>query len=288
MRSYIAKYREAHHVSNFAGNLLSVKREYVRSTGETKKSWSDQFNAIVDNVVMSNGVKKTTYPMRHNTIVSKVLSHEGCRIAKDTIRVLDVPCSIGTSSLDTYKLLAKYYTISAYVLGDLYLRLYYDRRRECIYDDQRNLVQVKLTKSYFSIYRPHAYGDVYNMCGHALLFPITLVARYLKKKYEWKDERAYDLIPLIHPDVEARLKDGVLSLREIDVFKEIEGTYDLIISFNLLQRNYFPKPIIEMGVQKLSNALNEEGLLIMGNTESFAVSRKTGAGLVLIEKVGEF
>ena len=43
------------------------------------------------------------------------------------------------------------------------------------------------------------------------------------------------------------------------------GRYDLILSFNLLQRSYYPPDIIEAGVQNLAASLCEGGLLIIGN-----------------------
>ena len=148
--SYMAKYKEAHHSSHFAGNLLAVKEEYLRSSGNKKKLLSDQFDAIIDSLVMKNGVKKTTYSMRQNNILSNMLNEKRCRVEKDQVRVLDVPSSIGTASLDIYEMLSKYYIISSYVLGDLYFKIYYDEGRECIYDEEGNLLQVKLKKKFFT------------------------------------------------------------------------------------------------------------------------------------------
>ncbi|GEM_PF-2937334 len=286
--SYMAKYKRAHQLSHFAGNLLLVKEEYLRGAGDRKKLLSDQFDLVIDSLIMKNGVGKTTYSMRQNSILSRVLSEKGCRIEKDEIIVLDVPSSIGTASLVIYEMLSKYYAISSYVLGDLYFNIYYDNARECIYDEEGNLLQVKLRKQFFSIYRPHTSGDVYNLGAYCLLLPLNLMSWYLKRKYIWADCNSYNPIVLVHPEVEEKLRDGVFSIRKIDVFKNIEEKFDVIISFNLLQKNYFPKRLIQMGIENLKNALNEDGLLIMGNTESFSVSKKSKGRLQLIEKKGEF
>jgi hypothetical protein len=286
--SYMVKYNKAHNLSNFAGDLLFVKEEYLRSTGYKKKLLSDQFDEIIDNLVMKNGVKKTTYSMRQNSILSRVLSEKRCRIKKYNVKVLDVPSSVGTASLDVYKMLRKHYTISSYLLGDLYFNIYYDRDRECIYDEEGNLLQVKLRRQFFSIYRPQTSGDEYKILAYFLLIPLDIISWYLKKKYRYEHKNKYELIVLIHPDVECELKGMILNISEVDVFKSIEGKFDMIISFNLLQKNYFPTKIIQIGTENLKNALREEGLLIMGNTEHFSVSKKINGELLLIDKEGEF
>src|SRR3972149_733457 len=286
--SYIAKYKEAHRLSNFAGNILSVREEYLLSPGCKKKLLSHKFDAIIDSLVMKNGVKKTTYAMRQNSILSNVFSEKRCRIEKDKIKILDIPSSIGTASLDILEMLSKYYTISSYVLGDLYFKIYYDKNRECIYDEEGNLLQVKFRKQFFSIYRPNTSGDVFHGVAYCLLLPLSLISWYLKRKYTWAAQNNFDSIILIHPDVEDRLKSGELKVMEIDVFKEIEEKFDIIISFNLLQKNYFSDNLIRAGIENLKNALNEDGLLIMGNTESFSVSKKIKGELQLIGEQGKF
>ncbi len=72
------------------------------------------------------------------------------------------------------------------------------------------------------------------------------------------------------------------------MFKNIDEKFDVIFSFNLLQKNYFPEELIQIGIENLNNALSEGGLLIMGNTESFSVSYKTKGRLHIKQKEGEF
>jgi len=286
--SYIAGYEKNHRLSNFAGNLLHVKEEYLRRSGNERKVLSDQFNAIVDGLVLKNGVKKTTYSMRHRRILSEVLGEKKFRIKKEELRVLDVPSSVGTSSLDNYEILSKDYKIGSYVLGDLYFKIYYDAERGCVYDEDGNLLQKKFKKRFIDIYRPLTSGESYNILAHCLLLPFNLMSWYFKKKYGCADTNLYHPIMLLHPDVEQRLKDGTFDIRKIDVFENINEQFDMIISFNLLQKNYFPEKLIRRGIENLTNALNEGGLLIIGNTVSFSVSMKTKGELVLMEKKGDF
>jgi hypothetical protein len=286
--NFLATYRKNHRSSNFAGNLSLVKDEYLKSSGKERKLLSARFDAIIDNLVMKNGVKKTTYSMRHNRMVSAIFSEKKIRIEKDKLKVLDIPSSVGTSSLDIYEILSQHYKISSYVLGDLYLKIYYDAERACIYDEEGNLLQTKLRKQFFDIYRPLVSGDTYNIVTDCLLLPVNLRSWYLKKKYRFREDAHYHPIMLLHPDVERKLNDGIFSIRKIDVFEEIKEKFDMIISFNLLQKNYFPRKLIQRGKENLVNALSEGGLLIMGNTVSFSVSMKNRGELLLIEKRGDF
>ena len=286
--SYVAKYKGTHCLDNFAGNLPSVKEEYLQSTGRRRQLLSERFDAIIDNLVMKNGVKKTTYAMRQNRILTNVLNEEKSRLDKNAIRVLDIPSSIGTASLDIYEMLSHQYTISSYLLGDLYFKIYYDQDRGCIYDDEGNLLQVRLGKQFFSINRPNTTGNVYNYAAYWLLLPLDLVSWRFRKKYPYLHHNNYLAIALLHPDVESRLHDSVFRIRKTDVFQSIDEKFDVIISFNLLQKNYFPQELIRIGIENLKTALNEGGLLIMGNTESFSVSRKINGDLLAIEKIGDF
>ncbi len=285
--SYIANYQKEHHLSNFAGNLLQVKEEYLRSTGEKKEHLSNQFHSIMDSLILKNGVKKTTYPMRQNTIVARVLQENSCKVEKENLSVLDLPASGGTASLDSYDQFSKYYAIREYVLGDLNFKIHYDARRGCVYDEEGDLLQVRLKKQFFSIYQPQRLGDRCNRITKGLLLPLTVMSRHLKKRYGEASSN-HDEILLLHPDVEKKLRSGIFSIQKMDVFKKIRGNYDIVISFNLLQRNYFPRHLIQLGTENLKRVINEGGLLIMGNTESFAAFKKRNGELSLMAKEGDF
>lgn len=286
--AYLASYDDRHAVRNFAGNLDFVKAEYLRSSGDQKEHLAQQLDAILENLVMRNGVRKTTYSMRHKRTLATFLADERCRLQKPAIRVLDVPSSTGIACLDSLEMLGQYYRISAYVLGDLFFQIYYDRDRECIFDEELNLLQVKGKKRFFSIYRGGNSGYECTSLTNALLFPVTLVSWYLKKKYVYSETSSSVPILVIHPDVEARLGNGVLRTRKVDVFKDIGEKYDLILSFNLLLRKYFPEKQIAKGIETLKNALGEHGFLVMGDTESFSVAQKTAGKLVVVREEGRF
>jgi len=282
--SYIATYDETHDLGTFAGNLVVVHQRYSGSSTDEKEKLEKQFDKIMEGLAMPNGVQKMTRRLRQHSILAKVLADERCRPQKSAITVLDVPSSSGVAALDSIEMLRQYYTIRAYVLGDLCFHIHYDTARECVFDEDFNLLQVGLGKRFFSIYRGHRSGDVYTPLTEALLFPLDVVAWYLKKKYAYSTKSQTVPLFLIHPDVDARLKAGDFSLSRMDVFKGIGEHYDLILSFNFLQRNYFPREQIARGVANLTNALNERGFLIIGNDESFSVAQKRAGKLVVIKE----
>jgi chemotaxis methyl-accepting protein methylase len=285
---YLARYPRAHSLENFAGFLPELKCEYLRAPAEQRAGLAARFDAIVDRLVMPNGVSKTTYFRRQEQILARVLAHEGCALNGRPLRVLDIPSSAGTGSLRSYAVLAERYPVERYVLGDLYFDIVVDRRRRCVFDEHGRLLQAASRKRFFSVYRTHTEGEVHTWLTALVLAPLDLHAAYLKKRYRYAPSGDHVRIRVLHPDAAALVSDGVFRLAQMDVFEGIEGTYDLILSFNLLQRNYFPPQRIALGVANLGRALEEGGLLVIGDTESFAVLRKRGGRLFPVLQQGEF
>lgn len=284
--NYLATYDEIHDLDNFAGNLVVVHQRYADSSAEEKERLANRFDKIMDSLVLANGVQKTTYRLRQHKTLAKVLRDERCRPQRSALTVLDVPSSSGVAALDSFALLSQYYPIRAYVLGDLSFHIIYDTDRECVFDEDRNLLQVKLGKRFFSIHRGHRSGDVYTPFARVLLLLFEVVAWYLKKKYPYSAKSHIARLSLIHPEVAVRLRTGDFSVRSMDVFRDIGDSYDLILSFNLLQRNYFPREQIVRGLENFTNALHEGGFLIVGNDECFSVAQKREEHLVVIKEEG--
>jgi hypothetical protein len=206
----------------------------------------------------------------------------------EAIRVLDVPSSIGIASLDTYDFLSQQYKISSYVLGDICFELLYDRDRECVFDDAGNLLQVRRNDHFFSLYRPHTSGAFYNVFASGLLAPLAFKTWLAKRRFPFIPGSRNVPILILHSEVEARVRQGLFQLQKVDVFSQVQGEFDLILSFNLLQKNYFSQNQIDIGIDNLKKALSENGLLIMGNDNSFCVSKKIGEKLVVLERNGDF
>ena len=136
--------------------------------------------------------------------------------------------------------------------------------------------------TFFSLYRSGTSGDRYTGLTACLSFPHSVAAWYMRKRYRFEPINAYyRRLLIVHPEVERVLGDGVYRLEKMDVFEPIPGFYDLILSFNLLQRSYFPSDKIDAGVKNLAQSLREGGVLIIGNDwESFRALQKRGGLLI--------
>ena len=286
--SYLANFYESHNRTKFAGNLLTLKEEYWQSAKGTQELLSQRFIEIVDNLVLKNGVTKTTHFGRQKAILSTIFGGGKPMFETEAIRVLDVPSSIGIASLDTYDFLSQQYKISSYVLGDLCFEVLYDRDRECVFDDAGNLLQVKRNDRFFSLYCPHTSGDFYSIFVSTVLVPLEFRSWLAKRRLPFMPGSRNVPIVLLHPEAVHRVSQGLFRLQKVDVFSQVQGEFDLILSFNLLQKNYFSQNQIDIGIDNLKKALSENGLLIMGNDKSFCVSKRIGEKLVVLERNGDF
>ena len=284
--NYIASYEAQHQLSNFAGNLVVLNAAHVSSATGQRQNITQQFERITDALVMKNGVKKSTHPMRQNRILTRVLADPRCRVDKPAITVLELPSSIGLAAVDNFAQLSQHYGIRAYVLGDLFWQLHYDIDRECIFDDEFNLLQVKLKNRFFGIYRPGQSGRGDGPFTAVWLFPFELLSRYLKQRYVYSERSNNVPILVLHPDAEAMVITGELTVKKMDVFSAIEGRYDMILCFNLLLRSYFPADQVARGIENVKNALEERGFLIMGDQVSFSVAQKLDGELVVVATEG--
>lgn len=284
---YAAGYRDSFNARNFAGELSHLHEEYRAADVETRVRLEARMAEILDALVLPNGVKKTTYPMRHSSAIAAFL--QVSEFSRDqSIRVLDVPSSTGVSSLTTLRLLRERCTVAAYVLGDIAHRVYWDRERQCIFDAESNLLQVKTGDRFFSIYRGHTSGDVFPPLAKFWLYPLHWKATRLVRRYTPNPSKSMQTVLLVHPDVARTLDDGVISIEHVNVFEDGQESFDLVLSFNLLQRNYFPASQIQHGLDALASRLREGGYLITGNTESFAILRKKAGALVEVQRRGAF
>lgn len=284
--SFVARYPQEHSYERFAGTLPELQAAYAQDP-DARAGLLKRFDAIMDGLVMPNGVTKTTYSERPKQILTKILGHDGCTL--DTpIRVLDVPSSAGTASLSMYGMLRQRYGIVSYVLGDMYFDVVCDPQRQCVFDEQGTLLQVGFERYFFSTYRAHVSGDVHTWLTRLLLMPHDCCAWYLRGRYPFVESDSNIRTPLIHPQVQALVAEGAMSIETINVFETIRGRFDAVLSFNLLQRNYFPPERIALGTENLGRAVDEGGLLVIGDTQSFIAYRKVDGELVRVLSEGSF
>jgi hypothetical protein len=282
----VSRYREQHRIANFAANLEKLKLDHsAAADAEAVVQLSRRYSSILDALVLPNGVSKSTWANRLGRSLSAVLSAVALPSAE--IRVLDVPSSAGLASLQCLAIVQQRYRVTSYVLGDKYHELLYDPRRRCVFDGQGNLLQVAFRKYYFSPYRGRVDGNVRTILK-CFRFPHRLATGYLRRRYRFRPDFEYRRLLVVHPEVERLLDQRIFQLREMDVFQPIPGRYDLILSFNLLHRNYFPAETIRAGVDNLAASLSEGGLLVLGNTDSFLALQKQNGSMVERLREGSF
>jgi hypothetical protein len=284
----IGNYTEVHRRKHFAGNLEALRGSYFNSSGAAREKLIRLFDVIVSELTLRNGIAKSTYINRLVGSLSEILPKIQVPHTRD-IRVLDVPASTGSSSLASLALLREHgYAVSSYVLGDLSFWILFDPRRQCIFDDQGNLLQVAFGPLFINIYRGGVTGNEYTFMTRVLAFPHTVVAYYLRKLYRFRQNGDYRRLAVVHPEIEALFGSSPFRLSDVDVFRPISGQFDLILSFNLLQLNYFPPDVVKTGVKNLTDALCDGGFLIMGNTEAYIVYQKMDGSLVVRMQEGRF
>jgi hypothetical protein len=282
----IAHYSEFHRIAHFAGNLDSLKVAYANSDAEAKPILLRQFDAIAHQLNMANGVSKTTFADRLENDLAAVLS--AVKLPDAELRVLDLPSSTGIACIRSLAQLQERYQITSYVLGDKFHAILYDPCRQCVFDDQGNLLQVGFNHVFFTTHRGSVLGSRYSFLTKVLAFPHRLIAWYLRRRFHFNPDAQYKRLPVVHPAVEELLGKSAFGLQEIDVFQPIPGRYELILSFNLLSLYYFTSDAISVGIRNLAAALSEGGFLILGNWQAVAAFQKREGSLVLRFRKGNW
>ena len=139
--SYLASYRARYGPERFAGTLPALVDEYHRSTGPAREVLAWRFHDVLDSLVLPNGVRKTTWPRRHQHAVEAFLARADRPPDGTPLRVLDLPCSSGAASRDTRALLERCYGIRTWVLADLCMEVRLDADRGCVYDAAGELLR---------------------------------------------------------------------------------------------------------------------------------------------------
>lgn len=289
LAGYLLRYSHVHAPGRFAGTLPDLAERYRSAGPGEREALLARFDAIIESLVLPNGVAKTTYRRRQNAALAAFLERPERPADGSPLRVLDLPSSSGVASMDNLALLRTRYDVRQYVLADLCQEVYLDPEAGCVYDAGGRLLQVRTQGGYFSIYRLFSGGDAYSALTRVALLPFSLRARRLRRRHARPHVNGLVPIPLVHPQVQELARRGEVSVRSMDVFAmDAENEFDLVLSFNLLQRSYFPPEQIALGTASLARALAEGGFLLTGNTESFGIAQKHEGRLEWLHREGEW
>lgn len=228
----------------------------------------DEFLAICHSLIFPNGVRKTTSPARNTATLEKVLA--SVELAPE-LDVLEVGASIGVDAKATFDLLSSRAAVRSYTLGDLYPAVLYDRERRAVFDDERNLLQVKDRLGFTSIH--FAYDETARRAQKLVHVPKRVRPWLLSRRIAYRDGAAVTRIPLVHPSI--RLGgDSPFRLEKIDVFGHIPGAYDLVVCMHLLVSRYWSAETIARGERNLARTLRVGGTLVVGAAEEGRVWRR--------------
>lgn len=290
--SFALDYRETTSAARFAGHIPALLAAYRSASEPERAAIRRRLEAIVDAVVLPNGVRKTTYGGRQAKLLREVLADRSCALPQRPLRVLDLPASSGAASIASRALLAAAHEVQQYVLGDLSFHLLLDRAHDCVYDPNLTLLQVRSGPRLQNVFLPHAAGAEYSWLTRLALAPLSARGRRLAASHPAPDADTLEAIPLLHPDVAEGVRDGRFSVLVANVFAPIPGQFELILCCNLLQRNYFDAPTIARGIANLGRALAPDGLLLVGSPDApldggHRAYRRIGDRLVLVRSQGD-
>lgn len=288
LAGYLARYRQVHAADRFAGTLPALAQRYALADPAGRDELMRRFDAVLDSLVLPNGVRKTTYPRRQSGALAAFLARPERPPDGAPLRVLDLPSSSGAASLDTLRLLRARFRVDMYVLADLCQEVWLDDAAGCVYDGEGRLLQVRTRSGFFSIHRSFSGGDAYSALTRVALLPFALRARRLARTHP-RPARELVPIPLVHPEVQEMAGRGEVRVRSMDVFAmDVREEFDLVVSFNLLQRSYFTVDEIEAGTRSLTRAVVDGGFLLTGNSESFGIARKVDGRLCWLHREGDW
>ena len=220
---------------------------------------------ICHNLVMPNGVRKSTETNRNKPVLEKIIKLLENSNLKE-VDILDIGSSIGIDAFYFNKELANILTIKSYTLGDLYTELLIDENNKLVYDQEGNLLQI-LKKGYFY----NIYFQYYHKFHKYLNLLNEMRSKYYIYKYKYNINNKYIKYLMVIPEIKANNEESVFKLKNMNVFETLDMKYNLIICMHLLNEYYFTKSQIQIAKNNLQKALKPNGILITGQWTKFEV-----------------
>ena len=238
----------------FIGDVIAF---YIPSLREIKDE--KMYSEIITNLRYGHTTGKDTKSDRFADLdnILDLLPDEG-------LRIHDVGCSSGVTSLDLKQSLDIKGKKFLLTISDRFLEVFYiGRTIKYIYDCESNLRQI-----YF--------GRI--LCDNELM-GLFFVSRFLFKFLSLFIRKSHqadllERISLVDPQVQNCIDLDELEARYYNIFDHDEtSTYNFIRCMNLLNQSYFSDEKISVGLSNLIEALEYKGFLQIGRTDIDGVNR---------------
>ena len=210
---------------------------------------------------------KETYFGRFDDLDKHIMKH-----LRNNMSFHDIGCSSGVTSLDLLEKCKKSKIKLNLTISDKYTKLYFTGTFfRKIYDTSRNLKQIYI--------------------GRLLLdkniSPLFFLSKFLFYPFSMLISKNLDLsnfrqISLMIPTIKVLHDSNDLEIVDYDIFSTPTRKFNFVRCMNLLNRSYFSNDLIILGLRNLIQSLSQNGLLLIGRTDTNNINNAS-----LIKKVDD-
>lgn len=213
----------------------------------------ESHHLLMNNILLDNGVAKTTQPGRFAEIDSWLAQnlHESC------VSIHDIAVSSGITSLELkQKLESDGYKVNLSI-SDKFMSLRYFKRNFITY--------------YYDIDGNFVLGNIFGIVAQRNCNKFFFITRLLSKVMSKNAKKCFDnSLPellLLHPEVCSSIDQKEVTFINYDIFKtSIYNEFDVVRAMNILNPIYFDVNEIKRAVRLIFSSLKEGGVLIVGRT----------------------
>jgi hypothetical protein len=218
-------------------------------------NWKSKENhhLLMNNVLLDNGVAKTTQPGRFTDIDSWLSQN----FYKSYVSIHDIAVSSGITSLELKQNLERDGFKVNLSISDKFMSLSYFKRNliTYFYDNDGNYVL----------------GNIFGIVAQRNCNNFFFISRFLSKITSRNAKKRFDnCLPellLLHPEVCTSIDQKEVTFINYDIFKtSIYNEFDVVRAMNILNPIYFDVNEIKTAVRLMFDSLKDGGILIIGRT----------------------
>jgi len=218
-------------------------------------NWNSEesHHSLMNNILLNNGVAKTTQPGRFTEIDSWLAQnfHKSC------VSIHDIAVSSGITSLELkQKLESDGFKVNLSI-SDKFMSLSYFKRNFITY--------------FYDIDGNFVIGNIFGIVAQKNCNNFFFISRLLSKVISKNAKKCFDnCLPellLLHPEVCSSINQKEITFINYDIFKtSINNKFDIVRAMNILNPIYFDVNEIKRAVRLIFNSLTEGGIFIIGRT----------------------